>query len=281
MTANDAWVCPSCGKAVTTDYCPDCGERSVSARDLSLRGLAHQVAQAMTSIDGRLLRSMRELLVRPGALTVAYLEGHRKPFIGPFQLFLILNVLFFAVQSLIGTHVFSTPLDSHLHQQDWSTLARDLVDGFLARHQLTLEQYAPVFDEAVETNAKALVVLMVPPFALAAASVFARRGRPAVTHMVFSLHFHGFLLVLFALALGVVALDVGLGGAGLASRRFDQALGAAMLAACSIYLYLSGGIVYGSRGPMRLLQTMVLTIAVAVIVTGYRFLLLPITLLTT
>jgi hypothetical protein len=75
-------------------------------------------------------------LFRPGALTIAYLEGPRKPYISPFQLFLISNLLFFAVQSITHDKVFSTPLDSHLHGQDWSELARDPVENRLAEKHL-------------------------------------------------------------------------------------------------------------------------------------------------
>jgi hypothetical protein len=52
------------------------------------------------------------------------------------QLFLISNLLFFAVQSITHDKVFSTPLDSHLHGRDWSELARDLVENRLAEKHL-------------------------------------------------------------------------------------------------------------------------------------------------
>ena len=56
-------------------------------------------------------------VTRPGALTVAYLRGQRKADLLPFQIFLVANVLFFAIQSVTGENVFSTTLDSHLHHQ--------------------------------------------------------------------------------------------------------------------------------------------------------------------
>jgi hypothetical protein len=48
----------------------------------------------------------------------AWTSGVRKPYVAPFQLFLIANVLFFAMQWLTGENVFSSSLDSHLHHQD-------------------------------------------------------------------------------------------------------------------------------------------------------------------
>jgi hypothetical protein len=53
------------------------------------------------------------------------------------------------------------------------------------------------------------------------------------------------------------------------------------LLACVTYLYIATGTVYGARGAMRVLQAAGLTLAVACIVLGYRFVLLLITLYST
>ena len=86
---------------------------------LTLRGVAEKVLHAFTSIDARTLRTLWLLLRQPGALTLAWTSGVRKPYVAPFQLFLIANVAFFTVQWLTGENVFSSSLDSHLHHQDW------------------------------------------------------------------------------------------------------------------------------------------------------------------
>jgi hypothetical protein len=139
---------------VSTPYCSQCGERRLRPWDLTLRGLLLQLLQAVTSIDSRLLRSFRLLLTRPGFLTTAFVRGQRTPYLGPFQLFLITNVLFFAMQSLTHANIVGTTLDSHLHQQDWSMLAQTLVSQRLESKGTTLDLYAPIFDHAVVQNAK-------------------------------------------------------------------------------------------------------------------------------
>src|SRR6478736_3439819 len=94
------WNCPSCNDLVLTPFCARCGEEPVSPRDLTLRGLAENLVQALSSIDARVLRATRRLLRQPGELTRDWSIGVRKPYVAPFQLFLIANVIFFAVQSL-------------------------------------------------------------------------------------------------------------------------------------------------------------------------------------
>ena len=221
------------------------------------------------------------LLRYPGELSLAWIRGVRKPYVAPFQLFLIVNVIFFAVQWLTGETVFSSSLESHLHHQDWSELARKLVARKLQESQTSLEDYATVFDGAVAIHAKSLIILMTIPFALLLPLVFFRERRPFVAHVVFSLHLYAFLLLLFCIALLIAKLSALLGFGGLQTAAVDNLLSAFNLAACALYLYLAVGRVYGTTGGRRVFQTMVLTIAVAIIVLGYRFALFLITLFST
>lgn len=277
------WTCPTCSAAVATRYCPECGERPLGKRDLTLRGFLRQAAEGITSIDGRLVRSLRALLLSPGALTVAFVEGRRKPYVAPFQLFLIANVLFFATQSLTHANVLSSTLASHLHQQDWQELARRLVSRRLEAKGTTLALYAPAFDRSVVLNAKSLIGLMVLPFALLLPLVFFGTRRPFVAHLVFSLHLYAFLLLLFCAVLLTLLLDMRLGGAGLSGGGggVDFMVSMLILASCAGYLHGAIGRVYGARGPLRIVQAMLLAVALGSIVLGYRFVIFLVTLYTT
>lgn len=278
MTAIPSWNCPSCNATVATSYCPECGESRPRAHDLTLRELAGELFHAFSSIDGKLVRSFRQLVNHPGALTVAYARGRRVPYLGPVPLFFIANVLFFAVQSMTGTNIFSSTLDSHLHQQDWSELAQSLVSRRLSELQTTLERYASLFNHAAVLYAKSLIVLMVPPFALLLPVAFRRSGHSLVAHAVFSLHLYAFLLLLFCFSLAVAAVDVMFGGAGLSSARLDNILSVFNLAACAVYLYAATGAFYGASGAGRVIKSIALAVAVAAIVLGYRFVIFLITL---
>jgi hypothetical protein len=122
---------------------------------------------------------------------------------------------------------------------------------------------------------------MVFPFALLCALLFHRRRRPFVGHLVFSLHFYTFLLLLFTIAVSLAGVDLLLGGAGLKSSTYDHVLSVIQVVACSIYLYLATGVVYAAHGFMRIFQTALLVAAVVAIVLGYRFSLLLFTLYST
>ena len=219
--------------------------------------------------------------MQPGALTVAYRLGPRNLYVMPFPLFLFGNVVFFAMQSLTGTKIFSTPLAMHLQSDIWGPAAQQLIVHHLDAVRTALDSYSSVFDQAVALNAKSLIILMVFAFAVFPPIVFLGSRVPFAVHVVFSLHLYAFVQLLFSAALVIVAIDVWLGGAGLGSTAFDHSLSLILLFACAAYLYFATGRVYEARGVGRILRAGVLTLAVAAIVLGYRFVLLPITLWTT
>ncbi len=281
MTKSVRWTCPTCKATVKTPFCPRCGEEPLAPRDLTLRGIAAKFLHVFASIDARAARSARLLLRHPGELTLAWTRGVRKPYVAPFQLFLIANVFFFALQSLTGENIFSSSLDSHLHHQDWSSLAQSMLTQRLEATHTSLEQYEPMFDRAVVLNAKSFILLMTLPFALLLPLAFFRARRPFVTHVAFSLHLYTFLLLVFCVALVASKLSGLLGFGGLESPIVDHVLSVANLAACAVYIHLAIGPVYGATGVLRATKAVGLALAAGAIVLGYRFVLFLITLYAT
>lgn len=272
------WTCPGCGATVTTRFCARCGEEPVPPRDLTLHGLVEKVFHALTSIDARLLRTVRVLLRRPGELTRAWVAGVRRPYVAPFQLFLVANVFFFTVQWVTGENVFSSTLDSHLHHQDWSPLAQSALSERLAEMQLTYEEYEPTFNHAVALNAKSLILLMTVPFALLLPLVFLRERRPFMAHVVFSLHVYTYLLLLFCLALVAGKISQWLGFGGIEAPIVDNVISIALVLLAAAYVYRSIGPAYGTAGVRRGVQAFALVVVIAALVLGYRFALFFITL---
>ena len=274
------WTCPTCNDVVTTAHCPVCGERAPDPRDLTAFGLARLFARTFIEIDGRMIRTFRYAVMRPGALTLAFHRGQRKPYLTPVQLFFIANVMFFAMQSFTGAKIFSTPLAAHLGSDIWGRFAETLLARHLQTGSPNRDRYAAVFDQAVAINSKSLIILMALSFALLLPIVFFR-SRPIAVHVVFSLHLYAFVLLLFCLALTVVGIDTWFGGKGLDSLNLDHGLFIMVLLACAAYLYKAIGTVYEARGAFRLFKVIVLTLAIAFIILAYRFVLLPITLYST
>ena len=272
------WSCPSCGRTRATAYCPSCGEEPLRPRDLTVRDMSGQALRQFSSVDARLALSFRTLLTRPGELSVAHVAGRRRAFLGPLQIFFIANAVFFAVQSFTHFNIFSSTLDSHLHQQDWSPVAQALLDRRLAAKGVTLAAFAPAFDQAAVLNAKALIILMALAFAPFLPLVFHGAHRRFGAHIVFALHLYAFILLLLSVSLLLAEAQLRLGGRGLASPAVDMSLTLFNLAACGLYLWGAIGTFYGSRGVARVAKAAGLTFAIGLIVLGYRFAIFLITL---
>lgn len=276
-----SWICPSCGRSRRTKFCAECGEERLRPRDLTFSDLAAHFAKTLSSVDGKLLRSSRSILAAPGKLTASYVRGERRRYLGPLQLFLIANALFFAVQSLTSMNILSATLESHLHVQDWREFAQSLVARRFGGDQQAVSRYAASFDRAAIFNAKALIFLMVMAFAPIAALLFRASRLAPGAHIVFALHLYTFVLVLFCVSLTIAEADLLLGGGGLASPQVDTWLSLANLAVCAIYIYLAIGPVYSASGASRFGSAGILAMTVGVLLVGYRFAIFLITFYTT
>lgn len=187
--------CVTCGRPAGSAYCPHCGERRAADRRYTLGALAEEAVDALSPADGRGLRTAWLLLRRPGALTAAYVRGVRQPYLAPLKLFLLVNLAYFAFVAVTHQPVFTTRLVSHLYRSPYEATAQRLVAARLAARGTTEAAYRERFDAAAETQAKSLVGLLVPGFALAVALVQVRRRRPALHHLTFALHSVAALLV--------------------------------------------------------------------------------------
>ena len=151
----------------------------------------------------------------------------------------------------------------------------------LAATQTTLGIYAPVFDHAMARNARSLIIFMALSFVAAPSLAFYRSRSPLGAHAFFSLHVYAFLLLLFSVATAVPPIDLWFGGAGFRSESLDDTISIALMLVCGLYVHVAIGAVYGATGASRVFKAAALTVAVAAIVLGYRFVLFVLTLYTT
>jgi hypothetical protein len=88
--------CLNCGKALSGQYCGNCGQRARS-RLISLWELLSDAFGDLFELDSRIWRTLVPLFLRPGKLTDEYLQGRRACFMPPFRTYIVLSILFFLV----------------------------------------------------------------------------------------------------------------------------------------------------------------------------------------
>ncbi|ABI78150.1 putative membrane protein [Hyphomonas neptunium ATCC 15444] len=92
--------CRNCGAALEGDFCHVCGQSAQSVRRPFWALLAESL-ETLFAVDGRLARTVPDLLLRPGRMTRAYLDGQRMRFIPPFRLYVVASLLFFVLLPLV------------------------------------------------------------------------------------------------------------------------------------------------------------------------------------
>jgi len=192
-TVSDAH-CVACGASVTGRYCADCGEHT-EPHDYSMKHFVAEVLETTAHVDGRVFGSFRSLLTRPGQLATDFLAGRRKPQMGPVQMFVVCNVLYFLFLPLALQMPFTSTLRMQTENRPWRAMAKRMVDAKVADRHEEIEQYAAHFDETAHLQGHSLVMLMVPLFAIGVWALHPRARRYYGEHLVFSFYAMGFLLL--------------------------------------------------------------------------------------
>lgn len=248
---------------------------------MTLAHFLESVFESFLHADGRLASTARALLTRPGELTAAYIRGAHKKYLGPVQLFLIVNLVYFLVQSLTGWNTFSTPLSIHVGDLQYRDLANSILVHRLASLHLTYQEFEPIFNHSAGLHAKSLVILMIPFFALPVGLLFWRRQRMIVPHLIFSSHYWSFNLLLLCVCQVLTSMVVwGLvkGGIKPSWQQVDNALTYVTVVIQAIYLFRASRKVYGQAWMLTVIKTTLLFFALSYVVLAFRFTLFLITL---
>ena len=103
---NTARACPACGHSHNSPYCPQCGERR--SKRLATGAVLSAAFNAMLSLEGPWLRTIKELLLRPSALILAYIAGARHRYVNPVLFVLVSYSFFFLVSHWLGIDPFAS-----------------------------------------------------------------------------------------------------------------------------------------------------------------------------
>lgn len=95
-TESWATTCQNCGTPLDDRFCSHCGQRAIPPRP-TVRELAGDAWSELIGWDGKLARTLRLLLRRPGELTLAALEGRRARYVSPVRLYLLCSLLYFVI----------------------------------------------------------------------------------------------------------------------------------------------------------------------------------------
>jgi len=84
--------------AITDKYCSNCSQLN-SLKKLSLQDFFDEFFASLISYDSKLLKTLAALLLRPGQITIDYIEGKRVSYTNPFRFLLSLSIIYFLLVS--------------------------------------------------------------------------------------------------------------------------------------------------------------------------------------
>lgn len=191
-------ACLNCGMPLHGEFCAGCGQR-VGPVDPGVREIVHDAWEAFTNLDGKVWRSLKLLVLKPGQLTRHYVEGRKAGFLTPVRIYLVCSIAFFLAQSF-GPPSFSpsrpdTPPASRPVAANAAPADPSRVDRGYRRLKVNT---GPIEDEIARRLPNAMFVVM-PIFAVLLQRLYRSRRRRFPAHLVFSLHIHAFFFGLLAL----------------------------------------------------------------------------------
>jgi hypothetical protein len=180
-------ACPNCGAALAGAYCATCGQK-VGPLNPTLGEFLRELSQELLNVDGKIFRSVRLLLARPGFLTLEQFAGRRIAYVSPIRLYLLFSLIFFAAMQWV-------PGRLHIEITRGDSPAVQVVD-----EPRTQEAIAAV-DQAMSVWVPRAMFLLVPAFAGLVTLIQRKSGANYLQHLYFALHIHAAWFCAFTVAL--------------------------------------------------------------------------------
>ncbi len=220
-----AAACKNCGATTNGNFCHQCGQAThlhvPSAREFLHEFMAHYVA-----IEGKLWRSLKLLLFKPGLLSREYIEGRRVRYVEPLRLYLSFSIIFFAMMKLSGVEIMniggatdapaaiSVPAGVQAapagDSAEFIQIRTDFVHWLAARSPQVAaraDRFLNLPEAQRKETAKRVffsytpyaIFLMMPVFAFYLKLLYAGKGRRYGEHFLFALHSNAFAFFMLSL----------------------------------------------------------------------------------
>jgi hypothetical protein len=210
VTIPAAGLCASCSQPLHGRYCSHCGEEAHDPKALTVgHFLTHTLAHETLHLDGKIWRTLRLLITRPGFLAAEYSAGRRRLYVNPVRIFITaiivyalltrggMNASLFVGYVVLSVAPASAPRGATVSEtvrriDRYGLLARMLAEKAQTR-DLESEVLRERFQAKLEAFAEPLSFANVVLLAAALYMMFHRRRHLFVEHGVFSMQFMSFV----------------------------------------------------------------------------------------
>ncbi|MBC7827098.1 MAG: DUF3667 domain-containing protein [Chitinophagaceae bacterium] len=176
---NNPINCKNCSNQFVGNYCNLCGEKVFHERDKSVAHFFDESFHFLTHFDNKFFRSIWVVFTRPAKISTDIVQGIRKKYFKPLNLFLIGVILYLLFPFFQGLNL---PLASHL-KEGYAPYTRYLVKYKMSSRQLNADEIAFKFNSKSPKFAKVLLLVIIPLSGLALAALFFRNKNYYFDHI--------------------------------------------------------------------------------------------------
>ena len=214
-------LCKNCNSELVGLYCSECGQKDIAL--LTFKVIVRDFFDNILSLDSRLFITLKNLILRPGYLTLEYWAGKRNKYLSPFRLYLILSIIYFLLTPMLKNGHFLASKEIPLSQKGRSLITvnefPDRVQGLvwfeftpdeiqnssLIKYFHTGILIAEKRDMTIEgimySNLPSAMFILMPFMAVIFLQALYRKKKLLYSHhLITVLHLHSFIFLMFTLS---------------------------------------------------------------------------------
>jgi hypothetical protein len=192
--------CLNCGAPLAGEFCASCGQKRPHT-DLSLREFLRETTEELTHWEGKVPRTLKTLLTRPGLLTIDFLAGRRARWLAPLRVYLICSVAFFVMKPIVeslggqtgpeNVRVTYSGPGGTMTAEDSADVEQGLTARFLGKERVLRAAENPkALQDTFNAGLPKAMFVLLPFFALLTKLMWRARMPTYPAHLYVSLHIH-------------------------------------------------------------------------------------------
>ncbi len=197
LTQSNQTFCPSCSSEFRGDYCSVCGEQRLTPELRSMKQILKDVFEEFTSVDSKLIKTLKVFLLYPGRYERNFHDGRRVNYLKPITLFLLINVIFVFLSPITDFYV---SFIDQMTLQPYSPWVQPWVHSYIEHININQQTFANAYDQLVTLLARSLIILQVPFFAVFISVIYRNKNYFPGDYLIYSLNLHSWwmLWIVFA-----------------------------------------------------------------------------------
>ena len=261
-------TCKSCQNVFSGNFCNQCGEKILTAKERSFKTITNNILQTITFADSRLIRTLWQVIINPGTLSHDFVNGKRVNHISPTALFFVLNLFYFFFPFI---QLFNASMNTQL-LSPFSIFYKSIIAHKIVNLNLTLESFALMYNLKTASLAKLMVMVFVVVSSLPLNLLYWKKNRYFADHITYAVELASFNLFVNAIALTIIMKLFGLG------MYLSEAVLTTIFISTNLYFVLrSSKTFYHELGWRLIVKSIILILFLKVALEGYRSILFFVT----